>query len=194
MSQSNQSPNESLMISETTSLINNIDSNHTPLKDGDNDNDVNHEQNQNQLQHQVISNGSNNNNNVSVEQQTQTDLMEKESSEDQKNSQPNDVGLNNDGEKKSPTTLSSSSTTTTSSTSTTTSTNQPKRLHVSNIPFRFRDPDLRQLFGVSQCHSVNFHFIYLIFHFDFSSFHLVILSITFCQFPFLIFKFQSFFH
>ncbi|XP_061416542.1 RNA binding protein fox-1 homolog 3-like isoform X14 [Lethenteron reissneri] len=24
---------------------------------------------------------------------------------------------------------------------------QPKRLHVSNIPFRFRDPDLRQLFG-----------------------------------------------
>eukprot|EP00057_Strongylocentrotus_purpuratus_P022218 XP_011676692.1 PREDICTED: RNA binding protein fox-1 homolog 3 isoform X4 [Strongylocentrotus purpuratus] len=24
----------------------------------------------------------------------------------------------------------------------------PKRLHVSNIPFRFRDPDLRQLFGV----------------------------------------------
>lgn len=27
---------------------------------------------------------------------------------------------------------------------------QPKRLHVSNIPFRFRDPDLRQMFGVSQ--------------------------------------------
>jgi len=27
--------------------------------------------------------------------------------------------------------------------------NQPKRLHVSNIPFRFRDPDLRTLFGVS---------------------------------------------
>lgn len=25
----------------------------------------------------------------------------------------------------------------------------PKRLHVSNIPFRFRDPDLRQMFGVS---------------------------------------------
>lgn len=25
----------------------------------------------------------------------------------------------------------------------------PKRLHVSNIPFRFREPDLRQLFGVS---------------------------------------------
>ncbi|XP_059414998.1 RNA binding protein fox-1 homolog 3-like isoform X2 [Carassius carassius] len=24
---------------------------------------------------------------------------------------------------------------------------QPKRLHVSNIPFRFRDPDLRQIFG-----------------------------------------------
>lgn len=28
--------------------------------------------------------------------------------------------------------------------------NQPKRLHVSNIPFRFRDPDLRAMFGVSQ--------------------------------------------
>ena len=27
--------------------------------------------------------------------------------------------------------------------------NTPKRLHVSNIPFRFRDPDLRNLFGVS---------------------------------------------
>ena len=26
---------------------------------------------------------------------------------------------------------------------------QPKRLHVSNIPFRFRDPDLRTMFGVS---------------------------------------------
>ena len=26
---------------------------------------------------------------------------------------------------------------------------EPKRLHVSNIPFRFRDPDLRQMFGVS---------------------------------------------
>ncbi|XP_026077172.1 RNA binding protein fox-1 homolog 3-like isoform X4 [Carassius auratus] len=26
---------------------------------------------------------------------------------------------------------------------------QPKRLHVSNIPFRFRDPDLRQIFGVN---------------------------------------------
>lgn len=27
--------------------------------------------------------------------------------------------------------------------------NPPKRLHVSNIPFRFRDPDLRTMFGVS---------------------------------------------
>lgn len=27
--------------------------------------------------------------------------------------------------------------------------NHAKRLHVSNIPFRFREPDLRQLFGVS---------------------------------------------
>ena len=25
---------------------------------------------------------------------------------------------------------------------------QPKRLHISNIPFRFRDPDLRAMFGV----------------------------------------------
>lgn len=31
----------------------------------------------------------------------------------------------------------------------TTDKQQPKRLHVSNIPFRFRDPDLRQMFGVS---------------------------------------------
>ena len=28
--------------------------------------------------------------------------------------------------------------------------NTPKRLHVSNIPFRFRDPDLRNMFGVSR--------------------------------------------
>ena len=28
---------------------------------------------------------------------------------------------------------------------------QPKRLHVSNIPFRFREPDLRHLFYVSYC-------------------------------------------
>lgn len=34
---------------------------------------------------------------------------------------------------------------------------QPKRLHVSNIPFRFRDPDLRQMFGVwliTQYHNI----------------------------------------
>nr|XP_043869270.1 RNA binding protein fox-1 homolog 1-like isoform X1 [Solea senegalensis] len=30
---------------------------------------------------------------------------------------------------------------------------QPKRLHVSNIPFRFRDPDLRQMFGVRRQHT-----------------------------------------
>ena len=35
--------------------------------------------------------------------------------------------------------------------------NQPKRLHVSNIPFRFRDPDLRQLFGVRP--AIPFHSI-----------------------------------
>lgn len=32
---------------------------------------------------------------------------------------------------------------------------QPKRLHVSNIPFRFRDPDLRNMFGVSDTHSMS---------------------------------------
>lgn len=36
---------------------------------------------------------------------------------------------------------------------------QPKRLHVSNIPFRFRDPDLRAMFGVSMISL--FSFIYL---------------------------------
>ena len=42
--------------------------------------------------------------------------------------------------------------------------NQPKRLHVSNIPFRFRDPDLRQLFGVNlfvfQLISLFFSFVF----------------------------------
>ncbi|XP_054721874.1 RNA binding protein fox-1 homolog 3-like isoform X3 [Uloborus diversus] len=40
-----------------------------------------------------------------------------------------------------------SATITTTVASDATKVNQPKRLHVSNIPFRFRDPDLRQLFG-----------------------------------------------
>ncbi|XP_017315318.1 RNA binding protein fox-1 homolog 1 isoform X8 [Ictalurus punctatus] len=35
----------------------------------------------------------------------------------------------------------------TQSSETTENKTQPKRLHVSNIPFRFRDPDLRQMFG-----------------------------------------------
>jgi len=35
---------------------------------------------------------------------------------------------------------------------------QPKRLHVSNIPFRFRDPDLRSMFGVS-----HLYFNFLVF-------------------------------
>lgn len=35
---------------------------------------------------------------------------------------------------------------------------QPKRLHVSNIPFRFRDPDLRAMFGVSLYFSCIFMF------------------------------------
>lgn len=36
---------------------------------------------------------------------------------------------------------------------------QPKRLHVSNIPFRFRDPDLRQMFGVSASRPQSLSFI-----------------------------------
>lgn len=36
---------------------------------------------------------------------------------------------------------------------------QPKRLHVSNIPFRFRDPDLRQMFGVSASELQSLSFI-----------------------------------
>jgi hypothetical protein len=31
---------------------------------------------------------------------------------------------------------------------------EPKRLHVSNIPFRFRDADLRQMFGVRKLYSI----------------------------------------
>lgn len=34
---------------------------------------------------------------------------------------------------------------------------QPKRLHVSNIPFRFRDPDLRQMFGVRDALAPTFY-------------------------------------
>jgi len=49
------------------------------------------------------------------------------------------------------TSLPSTTATTAVANSTTNSSNcttsQPKRLHVSNIPFRYRDPDLRQLFG-----------------------------------------------
>ncbi|XP_045484996.1 RNA binding protein fox-1 homolog 3 isoform X4 [Pieris rapae] len=47
--------------------------------------------------------------------------------------------------------VAASATTTTSSTEKTlvpvSQASQPKRLHVSNIPFRFRDPDLRNMFG-----------------------------------------------
>jgi len=46
------------------------------------------------------------------------------------------------------TTPTSSLTSATKSNTSNVNSNQPKRLHVSNIPFRFRDPDLRQLFGV----------------------------------------------
>lgn len=44
---------------------------------------------------------------------------------------------------------SSSSQSVSSGASSSNSNVQPKRLHVSNIPFRFRDVDLRKLFGVS---------------------------------------------
>ncbi|XP_015904586.1 RNA binding protein fox-1 homolog 3 isoform X2 [Parasteatoda tepidariorum] len=44
-------------------------------------------------------------------------------------------------------TSTNSTTLTTTATTDSTKVSQPKRLHVSNIPFRFRDPDLRQLFG-----------------------------------------------
>lgn len=47
------------------------------------------------------------------------------------------------------TTVETTDTGTTATQSTDLSKNQPKRLHVSNIPFRFRDPDLRAMFGVS---------------------------------------------
>ncbi|GIX74232.1 RNA binding protein fox-1 homolog 3 [Caerostris extrusa] len=58
-----------------------------------------------------------------VEQQTQTDL------------EP-DCVVSGSGQASTQTVISDAS-----------KVNQPKRLHVSNIPFRFRDPDLRQLFG-----------------------------------------------
>ncbi|CAF0873547.1 unnamed protein product [Brachionus calyciflorus] len=49
----------------------------------------------------------------------------------------------NDDSTNLPTDLNNNTTTNT----TTSTANQPKRLHVSNIPFRFRDPDLRAMFG-----------------------------------------------
>lgn len=57
-----------------------------------------------------------------VEQQTQTDL-------------DSDLGSSGSG------------TATQTAAATLPTKEQPKRLHVSNIPFRFRDPDLRQMFG-----------------------------------------------
>lgn len=47
-------------------------------------------------------------------------------------------------------TTESNDTNTTNTSQTDPTKNQPKRLHVSNIPFRFRDPDLRAMFGVSE--------------------------------------------
>lgn len=52
----------------------------------------------------------------------------------------------------SPTSGIPTGTTTTSTTAD--SKSQPKRLHVSNIPFRFRDPDLRAMFGVSLINNI----------------------------------------
>ncbi|XP_015904590.1 RNA binding protein fox-1 homolog 3 isoform X6 [Parasteatoda tepidariorum] len=63
-----------------------------------------------------------------IEQQTQTDL---------------DNEINGSASQ----TSTNSTTLTTTATTDSTKVSQPKRLHVSNIPFRFRDPDLRQLFG-----------------------------------------------
>jgi RNA recognition motif-containing protein len=69
-----------------------------------------------------------------------------------------------------PQSLSSSSSTSSSSASHTSlnsnlDTQQaPKRLHVSNIPFRFRDPDLLAIFGVNRLayfFRISFYFIFL---------------------------------
>lgn len=57
--------------------------------------------------------------------------------------------------------VSTSVATTAANLSSTDARSQPKRLHVSNIPFRFRDPDLRAMFGVS--HHNNFEVIACIF-------------------------------
>ncbi|RWS29136.1 RNA binding protein fox-1 1-like protein [Leptotrombidium deliense] len=86
-----------------------------------------------------------------VEQQTQTDLENAEEVAVMTTSTATTTSMAEPAATGTTTTTTSStssstSSTTTSSTSTTTA-NQPKRLHVSNIPFRFRDPDLRQLFG-----------------------------------------------
>ena len=58
----------------------------------------------------------------------------------------------------SPQNAAQNASTTPTTNATTTATNVaspvPKRLHVSNIPFRFRDPDLRAMFGVSINHLV----------------------------------------
>ena len=47
---------------------------------------------------------------------------------------------------------------------------QPKRLHVSNIPFRFRDPDLRQMFGVRETLTEPFPLKHGLDHYDPSGF------------------------
>lgn len=54
---------------------------------------------------------------------------------------------------------------------------QPKRLHVSNIPFRFRDPDLRQMFGVCVLHSyTTMHILVLWIHLSPLYLHLIMLT------------------
>lgn len=55
---------------------------------------------------------------------------------------------------------------TTSSTPVEANKTQPKRLHVSNIPFRFRDPDLRAMFGVCRLIIINPAFNIFLFAFS----------------------------
>ena len=119
----------------------------------------------------IISSGSSNSNcnsntnGCSVEQQTQTDLMEnliehvsQSADVNLKSNCVNNDSTNHQIQVNSSDKVTSKTVTTTASNLTTTNSNQPKRLHVSNIPFRFRDPDLRQLFGVSFSSNKTSHF------------------------------------
>ncbi|CAG7837281.1 unnamed protein product [Allacma fusca] len=74
-----------------------------------------------------------------VEQQTQTEPESDSSTLVVVTGGANNVGGINQG--------TSTSTQSLNDSSSVVGKNQPKRLHVSNIPFRFRDPDLRAMFG-----------------------------------------------